>query len=157
MRNQITYREIRPGEEFQVCQMIEACFNEFIAPEYSQEGRSEFLKYLNPEFILFRLAHNHFILVAVDGNKIAGVIEVRSNYHISLLFVKKEYQKRGIAKKLLELALVKCRQHKPDVSIVEVNSSPYAVPVYENLGFMKINIEQVANGMRYTPMTLKLR
>ncbi len=157
MGNQITYREIYSGEEIQVCQMVREGFNEFIAPGYSQEGRNEFLKYVNPGFTRFRLAHDHFILVAVDGDIIAGAIEVRSNYHISLLFVKKEYHQRGVAKKLLELALDKCKKHKPEVSIIEVNLSPYAVPVYEKLGFIKINTEQVANGMRFTPMTLKLK
>ena len=32
------------------------------------------------------------------------------------------------------------------------NSSPYAVPVYHKLGFVDLDMEQVSDGMRYTPM-----
>ncbi len=157
MEKEIIYREIHRGEEDKVCQMVEDCFNEFISPGYSQEGRNEFLKYLNPQSMQSRLAHNHFILVAVEGGVIAGVVEVRNCNHISLLFVKKEYHGRGIAKDLLKLALSKCQQIKSEINIIEVNSSPFAVHIYEKLGFTKVSTEQVVNGMRFTPMILKLR
>ena len=35
---------------------------------------------------------------------------------------------------------------------ITVNSSPYAVPVYRKLGFVETDTEQLADGMRYTPM-----
>lgn len=36
--------------------------------------------------------------------------------------------------------------------IMTVNSSPYAVPVYEKLGFHATGSEQTVNGLRFTPM-----
>lgn len=36
--------------------------------------------------------------------------------------------------------------------IYTVNSSPYAVPVYHKLGFIDMDSEQLADGMRFTPM-----
>ncbi len=36
--------------------------------------------------------------------------------------------------------------------IYTVNSSPYAVPVYHKLGFIDMVSEQLADGMRFTPM-----
>ncbi|MCX6653928.1 MAG: GNAT family N-acetyltransferase [Candidatus Bathyarchaeota archaeon] len=156
MEKEIIFREIHQGEEAKVYRMIVDCFNEFIAPEYSDDGVTEFEKYVEPNRIQKRLTECNFIIVALKHERIIGVIEVRSNNHIALLFVKKEHQHRGIAKKLLELAVSKCKQRKSDVSVIEVNSSPFAVPFYEKLGFMKVKSEQLVNGIRFTPMTLKL-
>lgn len=156
MESTIIYREIRAGEENQVCRLVEDCFNQFVAPDYGQEGRDEFFKYLNPKYMAYRLGHEHFIMVAEDSGMIIGVIEVRKSYHISLMFVKRKYQKRGIAKKLVELAVERCRQSKPDITFIEVNSSPYAVSIYERLGFTRVNAEQTVNGMRFTPMAFAL-
>ena len=90
----------------------------------------------------------------MDVSLIVGVIEVRNSNHISLFFVKKEYQNQGVGKKLHELAIEKCKTLKPDVNVIDVHSSPYAVPIYEKLGFVKVSDEQVVNGMRFTPMTM---
>jgi len=152
----ITYREIYQGEEEDVCKLIIECFNEFVAPRYSEDGIIEFSKYVTPESTLNRLSRNHFILIALDGNFIVGVIEIRNHNHISLFFVRKEYQNQGIGKRLHELAIEKCKTLKPDVNVIDVNSSPYAVPIYEKLGFVKVSNEQINNGMRFTPMTIKI-
>jgi GNAT superfamily N-acetyltransferase len=156
MDKEIIFREIHQGEEAKVYRMIIDCFNEFIAPEYSDEGVTEFEKYVEPNRMRERLAQGNFMIVALKREIIVGVIEVRSINHIALLFVKKKHQHGGIAKKLLELTIRKCKQRRSDVSVIEVNSSPYAIPFYEKLGFMKINGEQLVNGIRFTPMTLKL-
>lgn len=152
----ITYREIHQGEEENVCKLIIECFNEFVAPGYSEDGIIEFSKYVTLKSTRDRLSRNHFMLLALDGNLIAGVIEVRNNNHISLFFVRKEYQNQGIGRKLYELAIEKCKTLKPDVDVIDVNSSPYAVPIYEKLGFVKVSNEQIANGMRFTPMAIKI-
>lgn len=156
MKRNITYREIKKGEEVKVCQLIMGCFNEFIAPGYDKEGVLEFSKYVNPKLTQDRLSNNHFIILAIDKIKIVGVIEVRNYNHISLFFVKKAYQNKGIGKNLHELAINKCKVCKPEVTTIEVNSSPYAVSIYEKLGFIKISNEQTVNGIRFTPMLLKL-
>ena len=156
MEKEIIYREIHQGEETKVCQMVIDCFNEFVSPDYNNDGIMEFKKYVDPNRMQERLTLGNFIIVTLKNEIIIGVIEVRSNNRITLLFVKKEYHNRGIAKKLLELAIKKCKQRKSDVSIIEVNSSPFAVPIYEKLGFVKIHTEQVVNGIRFIPMTLKL-
>jgi GNAT superfamily N-acetyltransferase len=156
MGKYLTYREIKNGEESRACQLVMECFNEFIAPGYIEEGVAEFSKYVNPHLMQWRLANNHFVLVALDKHVFVGIIEVRNYNHISLLFVKKEYHNRGIGKKLLEMAITKCRQHNKNNAIIEVNSSPFAVPVYEKMGFVKTNTEQIINGIRFIPMTRNL-
>lgn len=36
--------------------------------------------------------------------------------------------------------------------VFTVNSSPYAVKIYEHLGFRATDSEQTVNGLRFTPM-----
>lgn len=155
MEEHIIYRGISEREEEEVCCLISDCFDEFIAPGYSEEGINEFSKYITPEFTRYRLENDHFMLLALSREVIVGVIEVRNNNHISLFFVRKEYQNKGIGKKLNELAIVKCKTCNPQISTIEAYSSPYAVPIYEKLGFVKVSDEQIVNGMRFTPMIFK--
>ena len=61
---------------------------------------------------------------------------LRNLTHISLLFVKKSHHKRGIAKELLRLAIEYILKVNPDVQEITVNSSPYAVEIYNKLEFI---------------------
>lgn len=152
----VIYRLMRPGEEAAVCAMVERCFNAFIAPGYAAEGAQEFLSYARPERLAERVSRQHLVLVAEADGLIAGMIEMRGEDHVSLLFVDAAYQRRGISRELLRQALALCRARRPDLRVVTVNSSPYAVPVYERLGFRPLAQEQQKNGIRYTPMALEL-
>lgn len=84
-------------------------------------------------------------------HNLIGVIAVRRLNHISLLFVKKEYQRQGIAKKLFQTVVV---YYKNDdrINHITVNSSPYAVEAYHHLGFKDTNIERTVEGIRFTSM-----
>ena len=44
---------------------------------------------------------------------------------------------------------MKADYEKPEFT---VNSSPYAVKIYEHLGFVPTDNEQTVNGIRFTPM-----
>jgi ribosomal protein S18 acetylase RimI-like enzyme len=147
---------MRPGEESEVFNLVFRTFTEFIAPHYSRAGVLEFLKYIRPGSLLGRLQKEHFVLLAIAQRKIIGIIEVRGNSHISLLFVDKQFQKRGIARELLRRTLRICVKEKPDLSKITVNASPNSVRIYQRLGFRPAGSEQVKRGIRYTPMTLTL-
>lgn len=115
------------------------------------------LAYARPEALQERLATGNFAFAAFNGGVPVGYMEIRSCCtHICLLFVKKEYQRRGIARKLLELAVTECRARGARAGFLDVNSSPYAVPVYEKLGFVKTGDEMTVKGIRFTPMKLEL-
>jgi GNAT superfamily N-acetyltransferase len=156
MESKITFREIKTGEEAKACQLVMDSFSEFVAPDYSEEGVKEFSKYIDSLLMQKRLANNHVVVVALDEDVLVGMIEVRNYNHISLLFVKKKYQHHGIATRLLELAVNKCRKHNANTELIELNSSPFAVSIYEKLGFVKISDEQLKNGIRFTPMVKRL-
>jgi GNAT superfamily N-acetyltransferase len=111
---------------------------------------------VTPEELWKRLHHDHFLLVAADHGKLVGVIEVYDNNHISLLFVDKAYQRQGIARTLVDLALDECRRHNPALDEVSVHATPNAVVVYAHLGFRAIAPEQWKKGMCFVPMRLNV-
>ncbi len=55
---------------------------------------------------------------------------------------------------LFELALARCRAAEPDLQVITVNSSSYAVRIYEKMGFKATDVEQEENGIIFTPMKL---
>lgn len=145
------------GEESAVCGLIREVFDEFEAPEYSEQGIQEFFSYANPKAMRRRLQADHFVLVGEAGPDLAGVIEVRRDEHIALLFVRKRYHGRGIARRLFERARSICLERNPWLETMTVNSSPYAVEIYRRLGFTALSEELESNGIRYVPMLCRLR
>lgn len=147
-----------PGEELGVASFIWKVFEAFEAPCYSQEGIDEFKTYIAPEALAARCqSGDYFVLCCLSRAEILGVIAIRDYKHISLLFVKKEMHRQGIARKLLKKAIENCRVADATIQTITVNSSRYAVEAYERLGFVKTGSEQEKNGIRFTPMQLDLK
>lgn len=118
-------------------------FMQFEAPEYPSEGVEEFKKTLVDENYIGSLK----VYGAFENGELVGVLAMRAPQHISLFFVKTEFHKKGIGRKLFE----RMKKDFPAGEIT-VNSSPYAVKIYERLGFAATDAEQITNGIRYTPM-----
>ena len=156
MTDPIVYRRLEPADADAVSQLILDSFVEFIEGEYSDEGRAEFTRYVQPGPLVDRSRSNHFILVAMAGERPAGVIELRDNDHVSLLFVDSRFQRHGIARELLMRALAVARPAKPGLDRVTVNSSRFGVPIYEKLGFRQTGPERSVNGIVFIPMAHRL-
>jgi len=156
MHDAIAYRRMQPGEETAVCELVIQVFNAFVAPDSASRGVREFLKYVNPDALRARSDGNHFTMVALAKHRIVGVIEMRALDHVSLLFVEPRYQRRGIGRELLRRSIEVCRDQGPHLTDISVNSSPFAVAIYEKLGFVQQQSEQEINGIRFVPMQLRL-
>lgn len=153
----IQIKESSNSSTKEISAFIETIFDEFIAPEYIQEGISEFKKYIDPSKINERLSKNHFMLFASDeNNKLAGLLEMRNCDHLSMLFIKKDMQRKGIGKRLLSDAINKCLKEKPELKEISVASSPNSIKAYEKMGFQVTEGEKVINGLRFTPMVYKV-
>jgi GNAT superfamily N-acetyltransferase len=136
--------------------LIWAVFDEFEGPDYSPEGVEEFRRSINRESVMGMVERGEMRLWGsrVDG-KLAGVIATRGAEHISLLFVRRENHRQGLARKLFEAVLDECRKNGT-VDRITVNSSPYAVDVYHRLGFVDTDAEKTVNGIRFVPMEFKI-
>lgn len=162
---ELTYREFVPGDEFLLAALIKEVFSQFLEPDFCPDDSAVFLKSQEPKLIYFRfLFGNIFTIIAQDQNleeslleqSVAGFIEVKDYRHISFLFVRKESQKRGIGKQLLARAIKKCREVNPDLTDITLNSSNYARPIYEKLGFKRTTQPLRGLTKNSTPMILKL-
>lgn len=145
------------GEESEICDLVIRVFDEFNRSEYSEEGIRGFYSYVSPFMLSKRTRLNHFVLTAKVDHQIAGIIEVCDFDHISLLFVDKPFQQRGIAGILMEKALRHCQQERQDKTSITVNASPYAVSIYKKLGFYITGTDRTQNGIFFTPMKLDFK
>lgn len=143
-----TVRPLLPEEMEEALALVWEVFQEFEAPEYSEEGIAEFAGFIRPAAVAERVAREEFqVWGCIADGKVVGVIATRPPCHISLLFVDKTYHRRGIAKALLRRVL-----EGNGGGVVTVNSSPYAVEAYRRMGFRDTGGEQTVNGIRYVPM-----
>jgi hypothetical protein len=93
MENNIIFEELKTEEINQFSIMVNAVFKEFVGIDYSEEGNDAFMDYIEPKNILERLKNkNNNFYVTKHGNEMIGAMEIRNKEHISLFFVKKEYQ-----------------------------------------------------------------
>jgi ribosomal protein S18 acetylase RimI-like enzyme len=151
--------EVRPmlaAEIPRVCGLVDRVFDRFVAPSYSADGIAEFRKYNDAVAMAQRLGSGHLAWVAAAGEELVGVIEIRNHRHVSLLFVEAAAQGRGVSRALWERALRESQAADPAVREFTVFSSPYAIRVYEKLGFRATGPEESHHGLRFTPMRLQL-
>lgn len=120
-------------------------FMRFEAPEYPKEGIESFKTSLSSMEYLEKLK----IYGAYEDGNLLGMIATRLlGSHIALFFVDEEFQGQGIGRLLFDEVLKDCHTEK-----LTVNSSPYAAEIYRHLGFADDMPEQIADGIRYIPMT----
>lgn len=150
----MNYRLMKTGEEERVIDLVSRVFYQFVAPLYSDEGVTEFMKFADAFALAERIKGNSFVQVAELNGEIIGIIEIREYSHIALFFVMQEYQCKGIGKELLNRALQKCITANPELTEITVNSSPNAVSSYRSLGFMVKDEEKTVNGIRFVQMSL---
>lgn len=137
-------------------EMVYRTFLEFDAPMFSAEGIEHFREYIS-DSVLKRMfeAGSFQVIAAYSGTKIIGVIALRNDSHISLLFVDSRYHRRGIGRRLVA-ELSEYVRIKLKGSFLTVNSSPYAVEFYRRLGFQPLDHSLSENGITYTPMKIVL-
>lgn len=150
----IAYRAVQPGEEGKVCAFVRGVFDAFVAPDYDETGVNEFRCFADPRAMSRRRASGSFVLLAVLGERTLGMIELMPPNHIALLFVAR--RRHGIARALLSRAVAWARARDADIRKITVNSSPYAEPAYEALGFVRTADRTTRDGITYIPMTLRL-
>jgi len=152
----ITIERYSAGMESGLSQLVRKVYDEFVADDYTDEGNQFFYQWISAENIASRQSAENNIFVAYCAGELAGMIEIRSNENISLLFVDKQYQGKGIARKLFGKALEMCRNRNPKLSEFYVHASLFSVPVYEKLGFEKMDEMQEEHGITYLPMKTEL-
>lgn len=153
-------REITNNEVEEALALALEGFMQFEAPDYKPEGVETFKRDIveNDAFIESCKCGECPIYAAFDGNKIVGIIGMRSSKtHINLVFTKKEYHHQGIATAIFHYLLENLRKDNPALKEITLNASPYGKGFYLHLGFMPLSEEQEVDGIRFTPMKYVVR
>ena len=139
-------RLLYPEEVPAAIDLIWEVFLQFEAPEYPEEGVRTFRALLDDREKIGSLR----FYGAFDGGDLVGTLCMRQPQHIGGFFVKADHHRRGIGRALFERMTQDYAQQT-----FTVNSSPYSVEVYQHLGFEKTSEEQLADGIRFTPMVYR--
>ena len=116
---------------------------------YSEQGIETFCNFVDNK----KITKSFKVYGAFEDNILKGVIATDSQKrHICLFFVDKVSQGKGIGKELINIVV-----NNNENSYITVNSSRYGVPIYEKLGFIKIEEEKEQDGLKFTPMKLILK
>ena len=137
-------REIRETEYTEALDLAWEVFLAYEAPDYDEQGVQEFYRSIHdPQYVGQLQCYGAFL----DG-QLAGMIATRNGgEHIALFFVKSDHQRKGIGRRLFELAAGDNAS-----GTMTVNASPYAVEIYRRLGFRSVGEECTVSGLRFTPM-----
>ncbi len=127
-------------------------FLKFNAADYSALGVKSFNNFITDSTLyrMFTLG-SYQMFGAYEKSKMIGMITLRNTEHISLLFVDEHHQRKGVGTKLVD----QVRNYiltEVGGNRVTVNASPMAVGFYHKIGFTDLGPEQIADGIRFTPM-----
>lgn len=127
----------------------------YIAHEFSAEATRRLLGSLEEPAIRGYLASGYRYHVAEENGELVGVVAMRDNRHLYHLFVAEPFQCKGLARALWQAArdasLEACNP-----GVFTVNSSRFAVGLYEKLGFVGHGEVVDESGVIHTPMKLEL-
>jgi predicted GNAT family N-acyltransferase len=153
----IRIKKFQFGQEKLIFKLINRVYNEYVSIDYREEGNKFFYDWIQPAKIAERQIRQTNIWVAFNDSEMVGMIEIRENKYISLLFVDKNHQGRGIAKKLINKSLKEVIKRDSDIDKFYVHASPYSIPIYKKMGFVETDSMQEENGIKYLPMELTIK
>ena len=121
--------------------------------DYTKEGIESFREFINDRSLLRMFNAGEYILYgAYLKDELAGMISIREQTHISLLFVDEIHHRKGIGRCLINAA--KEMEEDMGYDLLTVNAAPYAIGFYHRLGFVDTDIARVKEGITYTSMQL---
>ncbi len=133
--------------------MLQTLAEEFIVHDIARPAAATFLAENSAEGVQGFIDSGIVYHVAEIDGVVIGFVAMRDRKHLFHLFVDRDWHRRGIARRLWDVA----RQSAMDAGgdgVFTVNSSNYALPVYEKFGFVRTAPTQEAKGLRYNPMRL---
>lgn len=155
MSDGISYEPLATDREFEARQLVRDVFADFVASDFSTQGRTAFEDFLG-RCAFSRRPGRGFALAARKGEALVGVIDVVDGGHVALFFVSGPCRGRGVGKALMRLATERCRAEDPDLVELTVNASPGSVGGYARMGFVPVDGELERDGIRFVPMVLRL-
>ena len=145
----IEIKQLVNNEKDEALLFVKKVYIECKDESYSEQGIETFCNFVDNK----EITKSFKVYGAFEDNILKGVIATdKRKRHINLFFVDKSSQAKGIGKKLMSIII-----DDNENSFITVNSSRYAVSIYQNLGFIKTEEEKEQDGLKFTPMKLILK
>ena len=164
MTNTLIVRDATPKDAEAISSLISSLASFFLAEPDNPELAASFFATITPDAIRDYITGGQFRVhvaehvaehVADCGSQLAGVVAVRDHSHLYHLFVADRWHRRGLASWLWSTAR-QVAGEAGNLGKFTVNSSLYAVSVYERFGFVATGPEVRKDGLIFVPMTLDL-
>lgn len=138
-----------------ISQLLINASDQFFREDFSAAGLAKFKADFAEGKIRERLVDAAFsYYVTEEDDEIIAVCAIRNGAHLYNLFTRADYHRQGVAKALWQYVIAELLQH--GISKVTVNTSNYAVPAYEKLGFVRVGERQVFEGIPFNPMVCEI-
>ena len=145
----IEIKQLLNNEKYEALLFVKRVFIESEDDSYTKKGIETFCNFVDNK----KITKSFKVYGAFEDNVLKGIIATDSpKKHICLFFVDKVSQGKGIGKKLMSFII-----DDNENSFITVNSSRYAVSIYEKIGFIKTEEEKEQDGLKFTPMKLVLK
>ena len=145
----IEIKQLLNNEKDEALLFVKRVFIESEDDSYTKKGIETFCNFVDNK----KITKSFKVYGAFEDNVLKGIIATDSpKKHICLFFVDKVLQGKGIGKKLMSFII-----DDNENSFITVNSSRYAVSIYEKIGFIKTEEEKEQDGLKFTPMKLVLK
>ncbi|MHB9317098.1 GNAT family N-acetyltransferase [Fusobacterium polymorphum] len=145
----IEVKQLLNNEKDEALLFAKRVFIESEDDSYTKKGIETFCNFVDNK----KITKSFKVYGAFEDNVLKGLIATDSpKKHICLFFVDKVSQGKGIGKKLMSFII-----DDNENSFITVNSSRYAVSIYEKIGFIKTEEEKEQDGLKFTPMKLVLK
>lgn len=146
-------RRIKEDELGKALTLVWDVFQKEIASSYTEEGVNEFLKFIDFNYMKDLYTKGELIFWGAFEEELIGTMAVRTDGHISLFFVKNEYQGLGVGKTLFQMMFNFCVEEMK-VNKITVNASPQSVMKYIHMGMRQVGREEERCGIRSVPMEM---
>ena len=145
----IEVKQLLNNEKDEALLFAKRVFIESEDDSYTKKGIETFCNFVDNK----KITKSFKVYGAFEDNVLKGLIATDSpKKHICLFFVDKVSQGKGIGKKLMSFII-----DDNENSFITVNSSRYAVSIYEKISFIKTEEEKEQDGLKFTPMKLILK
>lgn len=152
---QIEIRKATISDSEEISRLISRNCQRLLMDDFEGDGLNFFLRSVETRAIREYMEQGFEYLVAELNGQVVGVIAVKDYSHMFHLFVDLDFHNRGIARclwaKMKELSIAKGNSGR-----FTLNSTTYALPIYQSWGFQVSGEKAQRFGINYTPMVLEL-
>jgi GNAT superfamily N-acetyltransferase len=152
----LTFRTPRFDDAERMSALVRAEFDRRVAGDWSEAACSTFREEAGPCRLMRVIEDAFFCEICIVDDDVAGMVAFPSPDLLALSFVAAEHCRQGIGSALIEHGIREIEARAPELSLVSLNATRYAVPFYASLGFHALSPEFIHAGAVATRMALWL-